>query len=291
LLLGILAEVLQGNFRPFNSGYRFAGTLHPNAQSTNCGALALSTYALWQDAGRPESYRRRRISGGRLAFGMLFCFAVFFLVMTKSRTALAAVLLTTALLRATTQRAWSNLLIAATGLLACLTLAYVAAVFGAAGAVGDAASMGRDDSQGTFNGRLPIWEICWSEVGQRWPIGFGYDGFWTADRIESVSWKLGWSISSAHCEYIEIALGLGVIGVGLYLLVQVAGISRFWLRYFRLGHGGDAMILGLLMVGVMQGLMETGDLHPSSMTPFIVLTGMVRLAFFTPRKVALEGAV
>lgn len=291
LVLGVVAELLQGNFRPWAGGYRFAGTLHPNAQSTNCGALAIASYSLWHDREPDDSQKRRFRIGVRQIMGCVFCASIAFLVLTKSRTATAAVILTVGLIWATGQRLASNLIVAGSGLLLLLLLSWFLLVTGAGSSVGSAASMGRADSQGALNGRLPIWNICLRRIGSQLPIGYGYDGFWTGERIESVSWELGWSISSAHSEYIEIILGLGLIGLGLYLLVQAAGILWFWLRYYRLQRGGDAMILGLLLVGSVQGFMETGYLHPSALTPFVALTGMTRLAFFTDMQTTWKGVV
>ncbi|GAB5443131.1 MAG: hypothetical protein Fues2KO_34800 [Fuerstiella sp.] len=294
LLLGILAEVMQSNFRPWQSGYRFAGTLHPNAQSTNCGAMALAAYTLWRDA-RPSRdcdhthiNSRRRL---RWSCGCLFVLALVFLLLTRSRTAAAAVLLTLGIIKASTQRMGANLVLAAAGLMLAAVAGFGVFVSGIDDSVSDAANMGRADSQGAFNGRLPIWEICVKRVGRQLPVGFGYDGFWTGDRIESVSAELGWSISSAHSEYIEIALGLGLIGLGLYVSVQFLGIAWFWLRYFRLHHPGDAMVLGLLLLGFIQGFMETGAFHPSSLTPFVTLTGLTRLALFTDHQTAFARPI
>ena len=92
-----------------------------------------------------------------------------------------------------------------------------------------------------------------------------------------------------HSEYIELVLGLGVIGLGLYLMVQFLAIGWFWLRYYLLGFGGDALILGLLLIGAVQGFMETGYLHPSSLVPFMTLSGIVRLAFFTDHQTSWAG--
>lgn len=280
--VGICAELSLGNFRPWAGGYRFAGTLHPNAQSTNCGAMALAAFALWHriPIDRDASFSRRLLLARQLA-GLLFFVAVGFLFLTKSRTAIAAVMLTVTLVWGTRQRLGTNLIVGGAGLLTAVILGYVLLVSGAGKNVSDSANLGRADSQGALNGRLPIWEICVERMGSKLPIGFGYDGFWTPERIQDVSWELGWSISSAHSEYIEIALGLGVIGLALYLLTQTLGIAWFWVRYFRLGHGGDAMVLGLLLVGAIQGFMETSYLHPSSFAPFICLTAMVRLAYFS----------
>lgn len=288
--MGVFAELSLSTFRPWAGGYRFAGTLHPNAQATNCGAMALAAFALWRD-GAKKKHRSRFGMGRRHIGGVLFLVAVFFLVMTKSRTATAAIVLVIGMVWATRQSFGTNLIVAGIGLLAAIILGYGLMVSGAGTDVSESANMGRADSQGAFNGRLPIWEICIGRVGSQLPIGFGYDGFWTPDRIQDVSWELGWSISSAHSEYIEIALGLGIIGLLLYLTGMLLGMCWFWVRYMRLGHGGDAMVFGLLTIGAIQGFMETGYLHPNSLAPFVCLVGMTRLAFFTNHANMWKGTI
>lgn len=291
LAMGVFAEVTQGNFRPWAGGYRFAGTLHPNAQATNCGALALAAFAVWRGpADSVSAAATSRRQNARHLAGLMIVLALVFLLLTKSRTAIAAVVLVLSLVWATRQTAGINLLVAGCGLLSVTLLSSVLLIGGTDG-VSDSASLGRADSQGALNGRLPIWEICLGRMGAKLPIGFGYDGFWTPQRIEDVSWELGWSISSAHSEYIEIMLGLGIVGLCLYLLTQSLGIAWFWLRYFRLGHGGDALVLGLLLIGAIQGFMETSYLHPSSFAPFICLTAMVRLACFSDHRLMWKEAV
>jgi len=288
LILGVVAEVLQGNFRPWAGGYRFAGTLHPNAQATNCGAMALAALALWQRRATDRTKRRLLF---RQLMGCVFCVAVCCLLLTKSRTAAAAIITVLGLIWATRQKLGLNLILAGLGLLAILSLCFALSVMGGGDSVGEAANMGRADSQGAFNGRLPIWTTCIDRMGSKIPIGVGYDGFWTPDRIEDISWEIGWSISSVHSEYIELVLGLGVIGLLLYVAAQGGALLWFWLRYFRLGTGGDAMIFGLLLIGAVQGFMETGYLHPNALVPFLTLTGMLRLAFFTDRATAWQGAI
>lgn len=286
--LGVFAEVSLGNFRPWSGGYRFAGTLHPNAQATNCGAMALAAYAVGTGAAAVSPSCRRRLCA-HLAM-LLFVVAFCFLVLTKSRTAIAATVLVMGLVWSTRWKVGTNLIVTGCGLLAAVVLSYGLMLTGSED-VSDSASLGRADSEGALNGRLPIWEICLGRMGSRLPVGFGYDGFWTPERIEDVSWELGWSISSAHSEYIEIALGLGVIGLGLYVLTQMLGLCWFWLRYLKLGHGSDAMVLGLLLIGAIQGVMETSYLHPSSFAPFICLTAMVRLACFSDHNLMWREAI
>ena len=82
LAVGVFAELFLGTFRPFASGYRFAGTLHPNVQGVNCALLVLSGVA----AADVERHRRPIFRIGAV-LGFVF------LNLTVSRTALAASLL------------------------------------------------------------------------------------------------------------------------------------------------------------------------------------------------------
>lgn len=290
--VGVFAEIVQGNFRPWASGYRFAGTLHPNAQATNCGSMAFAAFALTRRSVEEFGVTfRKRKKILRLITGMLFCVALFCLLLTKSRTAIAGVLFILGLTWASRKSLGTNIVVAGAGLLLVLSLSYTITVSGIGRDVGETANLGRDDSQGAFNGRLPIWEICLRQLGNKSLVGCGYDGFWTGDRIEDVSWELGWDISSAHSEFIELILGLGIIGMILYAGVQFSGIGRFWHRYRRLGYGGDGLMMGLLLIGLIQGFMETGFLHPSSFGPFMTLCGIVRLGFFTDQATLRSGAV
>lgn len=290
--VGIFAEIAQGNFRPWASGYRFAGTLHPNAQATNCGSMAFAAFALTRRSVEEIGVTfRKRKKILRMVTGSLFLLALFCLLLTKSRTAIAGVLFILGLTWASRKSLGTNLVVAGAGLLLLLTLAYTITVSGIGRDVGETANLGRDDSQGAFNGRLPIWEICLRQLGNKSLIGCGYDGFWTGDRIQDVSWELGWDISSAHSEFIELILGLGIIGMILYAGVQFSAIGRFWYRYRKLGYGGDGLMMGLLLIGLIQGFMETGFLHPSSFAPFMTLCGIVRLGFFTDQPTLRSEAV
>jgi O-antigen ligase len=88
LALGILAELAYGTFRPWAAGYRFAGTVHPNTQGAQLAFLCLSAFVLARSMPR----------GPHLA-GLVILLAVgfIFLVLTKSRTSLAGLLLGTAI--------------------------------------------------------------------------------------------------------------------------------------------------------------------------------------------------
>src|SRR4051794_6624360 len=78
--LGILAEVTQGALQPWQEGYRFKGIFHPNIMSASCALLAIS--ALYLSYGESRSKRLLQATTGA---------ALVFLVLTGSRTALGAV--------------------------------------------------------------------------------------------------------------------------------------------------------------------------------------------------------
>ena len=52
-LLGVLAETALGTFRPWAGDYRFAGTVHPNAQGTSLAAMCFAALGLTKGAAQP----------------------------------------------------------------------------------------------------------------------------------------------------------------------------------------------------------------------------------------------
>ncbi len=71
----------------------------------------------------------------------------------------------------------------------------------------------------TLSGRTVLWETLWTWFQQRPILGFGYDAFWSLfpDGIT----QFGLVLRHAHNGYLEIALGLGITGLLLFLAVLV----------------------------------------------------------------------
>ncbi|HVC97158.1 MAG TPA: hypothetical protein VND64_25995, partial [Pirellulales bacterium] len=84
--LDIAVAVALGSFRPWESGYRFAGLLHPNHEAVNCALLFLSSIALARGAQQRGS---SMVPGkqGCVAYRALAALAFVMLFLTKSRTA------------------------------------------------------------------------------------------------------------------------------------------------------------------------------------------------------------
>jgi O-antigen ligase len=81
------------------------------------------------------------------------------------------------------------------------------------------------DSVQTLTGRLPLWELSSTYVWQRPVFGYGFDSFWTPDRIRFFSAQLQWAVPHSHNGFIELALDLGGAGLIIYLIQ----FARTWL--------------------------------------------------------------
>lgn len=246
LIAGVAAEIFLGTFRPLDAGYRFAGTLHPNGQGVNLALLTMgSLYLAWTT---PRHRRKLYIVAAT---------AVSFLLLTRSRTSLAAVLGALALLYLLKlwgeRRARAALFVAALAVAASV-VAFANAVYSVLPA---AVAMGRDDNEVvSFTGRVPLWEEL-VEVGREHRlIGHGYNAFWTPDHIWTVSARSGWAVMEAHSVYVETWLSLGLPGLAsLVLLFTIALGSAI-----RLASRGEnpeaALAASIVAFAILHGLME-----------------------------------
>ena len=219
LLVGLLSEAALGTFHPFTAEYRFCGTLHPNHQAWNCSLLLLSGSALLP-----------RIRGvWRTGYFLVMTLGVVCLFLTKSRTSLACGVVALIIF-------WigriplKQKLALVFGLGTLLVGALYFATFlssKTASQMNDVLLAGRDnETYESFSGRIPLWKIAMDYVGQRPLAGYGFNSFWTPDRTLQVSSEVHWAVPHSHNDYIELLLGVGAIGLLLYLY-QLA--SSWWL--------------------------------------------------------------
>ncbi len=87
------------------------------------------------------------------------------------------------------------------------------------------AALGRDL---TLTGRTDIWEASARFVeAQPW-LGYGYYAFWLPENGPAywVREAVQWQVASAHSSWLELALGLGRVGVVLFALQLIATLKR-----------------------------------------------------------------
>jgi O-antigen ligase len=264
------AEFALGTFSPLDPAYRFAGMMHPNVQGLYCACLTLAGVSL---------ARRHRTRRGAYAGGAAIGFAL--LLLTKSRESLASVvagLTLYAVLTSARARYW---------LLIASTAAAIAAVPLLFADRHDVASlwtllqMGRQEdvsTLATLTGRTELWQSLLDYVYERPVLGYGYGGFWTPSRITALARREGWELGSAHSQYFEIALSVGVLGLVVYCGTGLTALWRLVSRYWR--SRDDASAFGAALVVLVAVGMLAGYLPLEPSVPMVsCLTIVAGLAF------------
>lgn len=282
LLLGLGTELLLGTFRPWAGEYRFAGTLHPNAQGAFLTAAAIAAWMLADIDG-----------AGKKKWIWCFALLTIFVALTKSRTSLAGLGVAIAcivLMRTTISRkllgglsvAW----IAAFGLLVALFSG-----FDPQSAFVDAALLGRKEQAESLTGRSEIWEEILYYVSQRPWAGYGYESFWTEDHIRRISDNIYFTILSAHSGYLELILSVGIIGLVLFFAAILIGLAQSASLVARPDGKRYALLLGLLVFTLVCSAMESTMVTPNS-TVLVLAVTLAQLALFAhdPRHTRLSAA-
>lgn len=268
LALGLVAEFAHGAFRPWQAGYRFAGTVHPNSQGVFQAYLCLAAITLFG-----HDPQRRRLLWLLLTLGGSF------LLLSGSRTSTAALgvaLLAGAMLSGQLRRYTLALLWGAVIVAAGFLLAEVCGLDSSAAA--NLALMGREDDANQLAGRLPLWTELVHYVQQQPWLGHGYGAFWSAARVEEISADLSWDVAAAHSSYMELLLGLGLVGLVLALVATVAalGTAAAGCRPRRPGHW---FLFLLLVFGVTHAMLESAFVIPSLIS-FVAACGVCRIALY-----------
>ena len=265
LLIGVACEIVFGTFRPFASGYRFSGTLHPNQQGINCSLLLLTGIA----AGRATKRG--------LWFFLLCSFAgLGFLVLTGSRTAfaggIAALLVYWALVSSRSRKAvW--LLGIIIGM--CLLLLLVGKDFFPT--LRQVFLLGRTDSDTfSFTGRIPLWKECLDYAARQPLQGYGYNSFFTPSRIVKIEATQGWPVTGAHSAYLQLLLETGVVGMISFVLILALGIKKSFVYYSASLSPGYACFIAILVMCLLQGVMES-NMVTASMSSFVMMVVLVHL--------------
>lgn len=270
LLIGVSAEIALGTFRPFASGYRFAGTLLPNTQGINCALLLLSGVA----ASDAEKHRRTLFRACAL-LGFVF------LILTASRTASAATLLALAVYwSAVCSRATKIAMAYALSIALCVLLLVLANGF--LPDLKSAVLLGRDASTAdSLSGRTGIWEDVGYYIHQRPILGYGYGGFWTPTHLSIISSEEKQGVPNSHSAYLDYFLTLGAVGMVAYAVLLIGGIRRAF-RFHKLSQNSAFAFCGALLVFcALHGFLESAVVYPSHLMLLVVVL-LTQLAFVCP---------
>ena len=274
LLFGIGVEFAVGSFRPWIEKYRFSGSMHPNNQGMNCSLMLLSAVVavLTEKRLRPLYFSLAVLATAALLF-------------TKSRTSLVSLAVPLAVYLFLVYKGSRHFVYVCFLLLTIATSTVLIGGDALADAAMGGVLLGRSDQDisglMTLTGRLPLWKNLLEYVADRPIQGYGYGSFFTVERLGDISARQGWAISQCHSVFLEILVGLGVVGVAAYVLVQFLSISRS-IRYFLLTQEARYAYFGtILFMGVVGGIAESTLLVPK-MPTFVQFVVLAYLAFRTP---------
>ena len=277
VLIGLGNEILLGTFQPFATGYRFAGVFHPNFQAWNDAILFLLALSFVPERDIPGVFKYTLLGG-----------SLFFLLLTNSRTSLICLMVAAGF--------WFGVRSAAVGSAAIRTaligaglLMSVAVLLQGAGlvAVADIAQAvfgtQRDEGDiGSLTGRVDLWAVCLRFAAVHWVLGYGYDGFWTPDRILQVSEEARWGLSEAHSAYIEALLSSGLVGLALYVATLGLGVAAAT-RRFRQTRSETALMAGAVLVFcIVHGITESIAVTPVMTGGIVPMMLTAKLAFARP---------
>ncbi len=97
------------------------------------------------------------------------------------------------------------------------------------------AIVGRD---ATLTGRTDLWQYVIEMIMRRPWLGYGYESFW----LWELPWRVvvdegaGWTAPNAHNGFLEVALALGFVGLGVFVVGLLRGLVR-GVRYLQRDPG------------------------------------------------------
>ena len=274
LLAGISIEIVSHIFEPLSNDYRFSGGVHPNIQAINCVMMLLGAVSL---AERTE--RRQRIFQWIAA-----AIAFLFLILTKSRTSLLCALLAiTIFYLIKSPNKWKFLAYLFGFAFICLILGTLVNEILAANLL-EVVLLGRDSEETlTFTGRTSIWETAMTFIGWRPILGYGYNSFWIPPHIRAFSETMGWNISDAHSAYLDQLLSTGLVGLVSYLAILILGLKNSIVLFAKTGEPGYGFLLMIFIFFSVHGFLESALIQVSSLESFVVIWGLMYLAFLSPK--------
>ena len=146
-------------------------------------------------------------------------------------------------------------------------------------------ALGRD---ATFTNRTRIWQLALEYIAKRPWFGYGFGAFWREQsETTQIFWAaLGFKTPHAHNSWLEMALGIGVVGAGIAALGWLAAFYRT-LRVAVAPHAEHvAFTLALLAAIFFENLSEYEFFRPGRLMWALFVAVLVYLG----REVAIHRA-
>jgi O-antigen ligase len=135
----------------------------------------------------------------------------------------------------------------------------------------------------TFTGRTDIWAFALQSLHARLLTGYGFASFWGSSAIQNLPEGKEWAGFAAHSHngYLDTALGMGVPGLALLILVLVILPLRNFQRADEGGNNGPLamMLLRIWLFGLYLSAMESFFLDRSDPLWFTFLMAVFGLHY------------
>ncbi len=268
VVVGISAEIVLGTFQPLAEMYRFGGTVHPNLQGVNCALFLISGMAI--------AVSEKRQSWLFLLGALV---GLCFLVLTKSRASFASGMIGIAVCSIlVSSHPWRVALIMG----ALWVFCFVILIFGDSllPTIWHGFLLGREERGTlTLTNRIPLWVNCLTYVNRRPLLGYGYGSFWTSRRVLGVSSSEGWGVGTAHSDYLEVALGLGYVGLAVFVLIYILVLQRVYSLFKTSDNSYYAGVFSMLIMLGIDSFIESVNTN-AGFTNFVFIVLVGRAAFW-----------
>jgi exopolysaccharide production protein ExoQ len=108
-----------------------------------------------------------------------------------------------------------------------------------------------------LTGRWILWNILVERISQSPLIGFGYEAFWQVHGL-SVAVDAAWDAPCAHNGFLDLTLGLGILGLGLFSISYISTFAKSYTRFCDLRSNEALYPLMLLTYLVTSNISESG---------------------------------
>lgn len=135
--------------------------------------------------------------------------------------------------------------------------------------------VGRDQ---TLTGRTELWHYAWQMIQQRWLTGYGYETFWEIEAyVKYASDSLRWEIPNAHNGYLDVFLGLGIIGLILIIAIFSKAFYRVASAFRRADYYPAGILLLLVSTYALRASVESNLFGQNSVMWILIVVFMVAL--------------
>ena len=139
--------------------------------------------------------------------------------------------------------------------------------------------LGRDS---TLTGRTPVWGVMIVRLLERPFLGYGRGGFFAPKSPYALeagqAIKTGWIPPHGHNGFLDLAVDIGLIGLGLFLIIYGVNFARALKRAYATTNTENFFPLGFLLLLIMNNVTESLLIYQTNIYWVLFVTTTVVLS-------------